>query len=122
MNTNLIYPDLIRHFIYNARALNYESKTKTLDAAICECFEIPQEKLYQHCRKGRVVDARRLYFYILNKSLNLKPPEIAERTGFDRCTIMYHNKKTPDFIETEKNYREKAEGIIKRIKSRDIVF
>lgn len=122
MKENLIYPDLIRYFIYYAQGLNYESMIKSLNVAICESFEISTEDLYQHCRKRTVIDARRSYFYILKEALNIGPPEIAKRTGFDRTTVLYHNKKIPDLIETEKKYREKVESIIRGIKNHNIIL
>jgi chromosomal replication initiator protein len=122
MNAYPLYSELIKYFIYYAPALNNKNEIKKLDAAICDYFQIPIEKLKQRTRKREIVDARRLYIYALSKGFNLKPPEIAEHTGFDRCTVFYHNKKASNYIETEKDYREKAEMIIRGIHDHNITY
>jgi len=114
--------ETIRYMLYDAPVIKHEEEVvKSLDSAICNRFEISQDQLYSHGRKKEVVNARRLYFWIL-MSMNINPVKIAELTGFDRTTVYFHGKRAPDYIKTEKDYREKAESIMRGVQNHTILI
>ena len=118
-----LYPELIRFFLKDAPDFN-KSKiaTITLEEEIGRLFNIQPSDLLKKNRKTKIIDARRLYFYILNVVLHNGPTRVSEMTGYDHATICYHSGQIKNHIETERDYRYKVESLIRKINNEQIKY
>ena len=94
-----------------------------LAKVICELFGVPEDVLFLRSRKRELVDARRLYFYILDKKANWGPSAVSRHTasiscnkGWDHASVIYASRKCEEIMETEKSYRQKADEIFQALK------
>jgi chromosomal replication initiation ATPase DnaA len=111
------YSEVIRYFrkFPDHKKVNFSSKIDIEDY-ICEIFKIPSGWLFRKSRKKEIINARRLYMYILNRKMKWGPSATERFTGWDHSSVIYSSRKCEDFMENEKDYREKAEGIFAELK------
>jgi len=92
-------------------------KYSTLKKEICNAFGIPEERLFDHCRKREIVNARQVYVYLLRKTKLQKedPVQKAKRDsevvmaahiGFDHATVYHCENKVQDYCDTEPFIRD----------------
>ena len=84
----------------------------SLQFAICKEFNIEENDLLSKCRKQQIINARRLYFYILKTVFKMGWTEIGLKTGFDHSTIIYSYRKCEDILVTEERYLDIANNIL----------
>ena len=115
-----IYSEIIRYFIFFAPSLKQENTDRDLDEVICEFFDITKNDLLSHKRNAKIINARRLYIYILRSELNWGATKVGKYIGFNHSGVIYHCRKCKDLISTEKNYKSIAQNILRGIKDNSI--
>ena len=86
-----------------------------LNEAICKIFKIPVNSLFDRSRKREIINARRLYMYILNKEMKWGPSLTGRYTGWDHASVIYSSKKCEDLMDTEKDYKAKVNLILSEL-------
>lgn len=93
------------------------SNGASLRREVCNAFGIPEERLFDHCRKREIVNARQVYVYLLRKTKLQKedPVQKAKRDsevamaahiGFDHATVYHCENKVQDYCDTEPFIRD----------------
>ena len=75
------------------------------EIAVCMAFGIERDQLYEKNRGHEVVSARHAILYYRHKILREKKLFIQKQTGFDRSTQCYIEKKVPERLEFQKEFR-----------------
>ena len=102
------------------KELNPQPKLPTLKEVVCKAFNIPEEDLFIKRRFRRIVAPRQLYMYIICDLMNAGPKQTARHTGWDHSTAIYCRKTYNNLRDTDKNYREITDNILKSFNAGDI--
>lgn len=81
------------------------SHLKPLAGAVARVFGIEPHLIASDSRRHRVVDAKRMFCWMMKTHSNLSLPQIASLTGTDHSTVIYHYNKF------EKRKHEHADDI-----------
>lgn len=76
---------------------------------IANAFGIDVNDLFARTRKREIVEARHFYFWYQIKILKKSLSEEGRKLGFDHATINHAVKTVEDLMETDKEFRDKAE-------------
>ena len=88
------------------RRMKPENKLK-IDAAFHaahEVFGLPAELIQSESRKAEIVQAKRFIAHFLKWNTDLNVSAIARELKLNHATILHHNRKHFDLIETDKRY------------------
>ncbi|OQB81418.1 MAG: Chromosomal replication initiator protein DnaA [Bacteroidetes bacterium ADurb.Bin123] len=98
--------------IYAIPGLMIKNPTDIIDRAVCNVWNISQDRLREKTRKREVVEARQtaMYFYRKKSTYSLK--EIGALLGnFDHATVIYGCRNVKNLVETDKVFFEKFERV-----------
>jgi hypothetical protein len=107
---------------------DHPNKPKSLRAEICEAFGIPEDILFRHIRKRKVLNARQVYVYMImttdiknrrvipieemtfripNAGMEERdsPSVVGRHVGFDHATMYHCCNATWNYYLTEEFYR-----------------
>jgi len=91
-------------------------KIMTIEDAVCDCFLITRDDLYQRSRIREIVEARYLIIYALVTRMNLNIRQSAMVYGLDHATGHYAMKCIGTWYKSDPQFRAKAEKVLKLIK------
>jgi len=92
------------------------SATDVVDE-VCKEFNIDREEfLTKRCRQARFTDPRKLYCHIRVKRMGAKLVHVAnELCKYDHTTVIHCCNTFGPLFETDVNYREKCERVLRRL-------
>lgn len=93
-----------------------EPEKVSLKLRICELVGINENMLFARTRQREIIDARRLFFYIVDG----RPCDLQRETGFDHATVHYHRKNAVNIIQTEKKYCKIANQLFSEIRDKKV--
>jgi chromosomal replication initiator protein len=74
------------------------------------------EFLTKKCRKPYLTDPRKLYYYIRVKKMGAKLVQVAdELCKYDHTTVIHACKTFEPLFETDVDYREKCERVLRKL-------
>lgn len=84
---------------------------------VCLEFNVDREEfLTKRCRKPYLTDPRKLYCYIRVRKMGAKLVQVCdELCKYDHTTIIHNCKTFEPLFETDMNYREKCERVLRRL-------
>lgn len=86
-------------------------KTK-IKQIIARELNLPEELILNRSRIPHIIEARQMYFYLLNLKLEMKPNDVADFCGYKRLNVRHGIIQVNNHISVEKDYREKINRII----------
>jgi chromosomal replication initiation ATPase DnaA len=108
------FAEIIKYFRDECPEHNRISLTTKIDLnkVICEAFGISVEYLFIRSRKQEIINARRLYMYILNKKMKWGPSLTGRHIGWDHASVIHASKKCEALMSTERYYRDKVNQVL----------
>jgi len=82
---------------------------------VCEQLKVNQVDALSRSRKIELSGARTIIFYILAKGGKFKLKAIGKRFNRDHSTIIYARDTCQGWIDINKKYKKKVEGIIEAV-------
>lgn len=84
---------------------------------VCLEFKLGREEfLTKKCRKPYLTDPRKLYCYIRVRKMGAKLVQVCdELCKYDHTTVIHSCKTFEPLFETDMNYREKCERVLRRL-------
>ena len=84
---------------------------------ICNEFDVDKEQFLKlKCRKPYFSDPRKLYCYIRVRRMGAKLVHVGkELCGYDHTTIIHSCKTFEPLFETDTDYREKCERVLRKL-------
>ena len=86
-----------------------------LKEIICREKNIEIAVLLNKTRKGTIVEARQIYFFVLMKIFHISCNSIADVTGFDHATVLHSVKTVKNIYEVNRKFRELIDKILSMI-------
>lgn len=90
-------------------------KYKYIKKEINKYFNI---KIENETRQREYVEARMIYYWICYYFTNMNLTQIARTLGKNHATILHSIRNFPDFIETDKEFKQKFLGVYDLIKKK----
>jgi chromosomal replication initiator protein len=111
--------ELARNVIKNfTRNTQTEISIDSIQAMVCEYFDLPVDLLRASTRKREVVQARQISMYFAKKMTKYSLKAIGEYFGGrDHSTVIHSCQTVEDLMETDRRFRGFVDDIQKRIKS-----
>ncbi|MGA1331498.1 MAG: chromosomal replication initiator protein DnaA [Bacteroidia bacterium] len=111
--------ELARNVIKNfTRHTQTEISIDSIQAMVCEYFDLPVDLLRASTRKREVVQARQISMYFAKKMTKYSLKAIGEYFGGrDHSTVIHSCQTVEDLMETDRRFRGFVDDIQKRIKS-----
>lgn len=79
---------------------------------------VSKDKMVSKSKKREVVEARSIAMYLLCKTTGLSLQAIGnEFGGRDHSTVIHARNRVVDWLDTDKNFRVKYEGILNELNS-----
>jgi len=91
-------------------------KIMILEDAVCDCFLITRDDLYQRSRFRYLVEARYLIIYAMVTTFGITISQASRIYGLDHSTGHYAMKEVPNWIKNDRKFRAKAEKVIQLVK------
>lgn len=85
---------------------------------ICDYFKVPLEKMFQPCRKGEVVQARRVSCWIMRKFIGMSLKAIGTFFHQDHTTIMISVRGVDDERGIYKKFQKQLDEVVNVISQR----
>lgn len=106
---------VIKNFTRNTQT---EISIDSIQAMVCEFFDLPVELLRASTRKREVVQARQISMYFAKKLTKHSLKAIGEFFGGrDHSTVIHSCQTVEDLMETDRRFRGFVDDIQKRIKT-----
>ena len=90
------------------------------EIAVCMAFGIERDQLYAKNRNHSVVSARHAILYYRHKILGEEKYIIEKKTGFDHSTQRYIERKVPERIVFQKEFRLKYNRFIELMNNKNL--
>lgn len=117
-----IFP-ILKHTALNKKTYPYIGKNyngisqEDVVQEICLEFNVDREEfLTKRCRKAYLTDPRKLYCHIRVKRMGAKTVNVAQEIGnYDHTTVIHAHRTFEPLFETDTNYREKCERVLRKL-------
>jgi hypothetical protein len=101
--------------LHSGHTLLCSKPRRSLQQSVCSAFEIAEEELLKKVTCRANVSPRQCYIALLNIKFGHGPSAIGRSIPCNHATVNYSLKKFLNYVETEKEYRQKTERVLVEI-------